>query len=119
MSVEACGSSTLRPASAPHPQPGWGLGLSPKGGQCEKEELLSACCPILRVCACVQALPWSLPTPPKPHATEHVLSLPSSLLPFLSPSPLLSLCLSLFFIFQKISSRKGKGAKKKAQEIPV
>lgn len=113
MSMEAFGVYSLRPTSAPCPKPCWGLGLPPQGGHSEKKESPSACCPSPRVCASSSLEPTCLPSP------QRVLyaALLTASFPF--PCPLsLSLWLC-FFIFQKISSRKGKGAKKKAQEIPV
>lgn len=115
MSMEAFGVYSLHPTSAPCPKPCRGLGLPPHGGHSEKKESSSACCPSPRVCAssflesaCLQSSPLSVPCNTAPLTASFPFPCPLSLS--------LWLC---FFIFQKISSRKGKGAKKKAQEIPV
>lgn len=111
MSMGAFGTCALHPTSALCPKPCWGLGLPPQGGQSEKKEPSSACCSNPHVCVSSFLEPTCLQSPERilyPAFLTAAFPLPCSLS--------LWLC---FFIFQKISSRQGKGAKKKAQEIPV
>lgn len=126
--MEALGSCVLHPVSASHRKPCPGLSLPPWDGHSRRRSHLVRAAQA-HLCCCVPAFPETTRLPPRLAAGSRplrrsvaVVRTPALLTAsFAVPFPLprsLSLCLC-FFIFQKISSRKGKGAKTKAQEIPV
>lgn len=112
--MEACRSSVLRPASGSHSQPCSGVAkvgeptapprpprVAEMPSKCPTPRPRPACVPVCklsRVPRCVSCI------------------LRPSLLPFLSPSPSLSLCLSLFFYFPENQfEERAKGKKESAR----